>query len=80
MPSYEIDGFDRDLHGALLDSQILAEVYLAMTSGQKELFSEIKTHQIQSNAIIRLEKNRPAINVIKATDKELKQHNEYFSQ
>jgi DNA polymerase-3 subunit epsilon len=77
---YEIDGFDRDLHGALLDSQILAEVYLAMTSGQKELFSEIKTHQIQSNAIIRLEKNRPAINIIKATDEELKQHNEYFSQ
>jgi DNA polymerase III subunit epsilon len=32
--------FNRDLHGALLDAQILARVYLAMTGGQKEIFLE----------------------------------------
>ena len=31
---YEIDNTHRDLHGALLDAEILADVYLAMTGGQ----------------------------------------------
>ena len=31
---YEVDNSRRDLHGALLDAQILADVYLAMTGGQ----------------------------------------------
>lgn len=34
---YEIGGYDRDLHGALLDSKILGDVYLAMTGGQSTL-------------------------------------------
>lgn len=35
---YKIDNFKRELHGALLDAQILAQVYLAMTGGQESLF------------------------------------------
>jgi DNA polymerase-3 subunit epsilon len=31
---YDVDNRHRDLHGALLDAEILAEVYLAMTGGQ----------------------------------------------
>jgi len=34
---YEIDNSGRDLHGALLDAQLLADVFLAMTGGQAEL-------------------------------------------
>jgi DNA polymerase-3 subunit epsilon len=34
---YEIDNSRRDLHGALLDAEILADVYLAMTGGQTSL-------------------------------------------
>ena len=34
---YEIDNSQREYHGALLDAQILAEVYLAMTGGQAAL-------------------------------------------
>lgn len=34
---YDIDNSSRTLHGALLDAQILAEVYLMMTGGQKAL-------------------------------------------
>ncbi|MFO8156177.1 MAG: DNA polymerase III subunit epsilon [Pseudomonadota bacterium] len=34
---YGVDNSNRELHGALLDSDILAEVYLAMTGGQKAL-------------------------------------------
>lgn len=34
---YAVDNSERDLHGALLDAEILAEVYLAMTGGQATL-------------------------------------------
>lgn len=37
---YDISSFNRDKHGALLDSQILAEVYLRLTGGQNVLFNE----------------------------------------
>lgn len=37
---YEVDNSRRELHGALLDAQILADVYLAMTGGQASLSLE----------------------------------------
>jgi len=36
---YEIDNSKRTLHGALLDAEILAEVFLTMTGGQTSLAS-----------------------------------------
>lgn len=44
---YSIDNSRRDLHGALLDSEILAQVYLAMTSGQDSLFVDQSTSSIE---------------------------------
>lgn len=40
---YSIDNSNRQLHGALLDAEILALVYLAMTGGQASFFSETET-------------------------------------
>jgi DNA polymerase-3 subunit epsilon len=37
---YEIDNSSRTLHGALLDTELLAEVFLAMTRGQNSLMIE----------------------------------------
>ena len=34
---YNIQGYDRSYHGALIDSKILGEVYLSMTGGQTDL-------------------------------------------
>ncbi len=39
---YEVDNSRRALHGALLDAQLLAEVYLAMTRGQDSLLMELE--------------------------------------
>ena len=39
---YEVGGYDREYHGALLDSKILGDVYLAMTGGQSNLLFEHK--------------------------------------
>ena len=38
---YEVDNAARELHGALLDAQLLAEVYLAMTGGQGSLSLDV---------------------------------------
>ncbi len=37
---YEVDNSNRELHGALLDAELLAFVYLAMTGGQVGLFAQ----------------------------------------
>ncbi len=37
MDRYQIHGYDRNYHGALLDSKILADVYLSMTGGQTSI-------------------------------------------
>jgi len=42
---YEIGGYDRSYHGAILDSKILGDVYLAMTGGQSDLFQANATNQ-----------------------------------
>ncbi len=48
-----IDNSKRTLHGALLDAEILADVYLAMTGGQTNLFDEV-----EDNGLTKQEKNQ----------------------
>jgi len=77
---YSIDNSQRTLHGALLDAEILADVYLAMTGGQTMLFQEhgeaasAARQTLSANAIRRIDPNRPALRVIRATDEELAEH------
>jgi len=78
---FGIDTSARTRHGALLDAQILAQVYLAMTGGQSNLFHEdAKTESNQSDPslIKRLKENRDKIKVIHANKNELKAHENYF--
>jgi len=70
---YEIDNSQRQLHGALLDAEILADVYLMMTGGQNSLFAEEKTADIEFEPKV-LDTNRPRIAVIKASDEEMEEH------
>jgi DNA polymerase III epsilon subunit-like protein len=48
---YEIDNTSRTLHGALLDAEILAEVYLAMTGGQASLGLGAESSDASSNGV-----------------------------
>lgn len=67
----------RELHGALLDSQILADVYLAMTGGQKSLMLGQKGNAKStehSSIIRRLANERITTKVIMANDEELTSH------
>ena len=68
-----------DLHGALLDAEILADVYLVMTGGQVNLnindqSSAEKGSSETTSGIRRLSADRPSLRVIKATESELKSH------
>ncbi len=73
---YGIDNSHRDLHGALLDAQILAEVFLTMTGGQASLLDETPSENSPSanKAVKRSATARPALKIISCTDVELQEH------
>jgi len=75
---YLIDNSHRELHGALLDSEILADVYLMMTGGQVSLsFSQAdKNRQAGKFTIRRVATERPRLPIIVANDDELLAHKE----
>ena len=81
---YYIDNSQRDLHGALLDSEILAEVYLAMTGGQTDLTLTQKhdylTAKRDEDGIRRLPENRQPFKVLGASEKELDAHAAYLEK
>lgn len=59
---YEIDNSQRDLHGALLNAQILLDVYLAMTGGQTSLLlDEERLEHVTEQSTNRLQKSRPKL-------------------
>ncbi|AJC65465.1 MULTISPECIES: DNA polymerase III subunit epsilon [Dickeya] len=75
---YQIDNSKRTLHGALLDAEILAEVYLSMTGGQTSLaFSmegENQQQTVQAETIQRISRPASALAVLYASDDELVAH------
>jgi DNA polymerase-3 subunit epsilon len=73
---YEIDNSSRTLHGALLDAEILASVYLAMTGGQTDLGLSLETTRpdlASSDDSAALP--RPPVIVLRASEEELAVHN-----
>jgi DNA polymerase-3 subunit epsilon len=77
---YGIDNSHRDLHGALLDAEILADVFLLMTGGQSSLLDDEGQKRPEeltaSNEIKYLSTDRPALTIIRCTEEELSEHQE----
>lgn len=76
---YMVDNSQRDLHGALLDAEILADVYLTMTGGQTSLLlSDAETGAEDGTQaktqIRRLATNRVALPIVKASVEERAAH------
>ena len=72
---YGIDNSHRTLHGALLDAEILADVYLLMTGGQTKLkLASSGSSDADSTAIRRIERKANKLKVIRASADELTQH------
>ena len=76
---YEVNNARRELHGALLDAELLAEVYLSMTGGQEALALSAEGRESQEGVVSpvrRIDSNRPPLSVIRATVEELEAHQE----
>ncbi|MGY1487852.1 DNA polymerase III subunit epsilon [Methylobacillus pratensis] len=75
---YGIDNSSRTLHGALLDAELLADVYMAMTRGQESLMIDMLDHgPIEGNGEIRLTRSKP-LQVLAASESEQAAHEEYL--
>ncbi len=72
---YGIDNSHRELHGALLDAEILADVYLMMSGGQTKLnLAGKESGDGNVGAIRRVARGANKLKVIRATADELQQH------
>ena len=73
---YEVDNSQRDLHGALLDAQILLDVYLKMTGGQTDLtFHSVATsHGVKGKSEQYINNKYKKLVVIEPTENELAEH------
>ena len=77
---YEIDRSMRQVHGALIDADLLAKVYLAMTGGQETFeLNESKSHDKEEKIKIQRE-NSFSLKVIKANSSELDAHENFLSE
>lgn len=81
---YFIDNSQRELHGALLDAQLLAEVYLGMTGGQGVIELDSASEAANAAAVVGLEERfrqlggRPK--VLQASDEEAAAHAAYLQR
>ncbi|MFA0401337.1 DNA polymerase III subunit epsilon, partial [Vibrio splendidus] len=71
---YGIDNSHRTLHGALLDAEILADVYLLMTGGQTSLQFNAGQKEGEGESIRRAESGRKSLKVLRATADEVEAH------
>jgi len=75
---YGVDNTHRQQHGALLDAEILADVYLAMTGGQTGMFVSVDGRELQAteteDEFPPLPADRPRLKVIRANAEELAKH------
>lgn len=75
---YDINNAHRELHGALLDSEILADVYLAMTGGQVSLVlgadADSAGGGVSGSVLRRLPAGRPKLTVLYASTSETAAH------
>tara|TARA_B110000208_G_scaffold109662_1_gene135573 strand:- start:4429 stop:5109 length:681 start_codon:yes stop_codon:yes gene_type:complete len=75
---FQIDNSRRTLHGALLDAELLAEVYMALTRGQDSLIIDWE-HELASSESIVLSENRTALRVLMADEEERAAHDVYLA-
>ena len=78
---YEVDNSRRELHGALLDAQLLAEVFLAMTGGQGALAlgeSAVPQRAQEGQAVRVLIRLESPLTVVRASEDEWRAHEEFL--
>jgi len=78
---YAINGYDRELHGALLDSKILGDVYLSMTGGQSNLdFTTNKSPENNVEEVKEKTLSKKKLKVVKVSAKDKARNLEYLAK
>ena len=80
---YHVDSSKRELHGALLDAQILAEVYLAMTGGQVSLSLDSEADANRGKGVTeiqQIDRDAVALKVIRANAEEQAAHQRFIAK
>jgi len=75
---FGIDNSQRTLHGALLDAELLAEVYIAMTRGQESLLMELSS-PVEQAAQATVAVDFSALKLVTADEAELNAHQQYIA-
>jgi DNA polymerase-3 subunit epsilon len=75
--AYDIDNSERTLHGALLDAQLLGEVFIAMTRGQEAISMDFVE---ENSSITKKDIDFSKLKVIKATTSEVQAHESYLQR
>ena len=70
----EVDNSGRTLHGALLDAELLADVYINLTRGQNSLIMEISNPVPGDNAVLAIDLSQFVLPLIAANDQEIGEH------
>jgi DNA polymerase-3 subunit epsilon len=71
---FNISNEHRTLHGALLDAQLLAEVYIAMTRGQEDLSIDLIDYTVATDSSGHIKALPSDLKIITANDEDLVQH------
>ena len=79
---YDVDNTQRELHGALLDAEILADVYLMMTSGQSNLSLQDESEEVlkRRRRARKFDPQRTPLRVIVAGTDELRTHQDRLQE
>ena len=75
--AYKVDNSKRSQHGALLDAQLLGEVYLGMTRGQEDIAINFSQDEKEVNLGV-VDHNK--LKVIRAKDNEILSHEAYLEK
>lgn len=75
-----VDNSSRTLHGALLDAELLADVYINLTRGQDALLIDVGAHDMISGIATRVDLTQFTLTVLLASDQESAAHEEVLQQ
>ena len=76
----EVDNSGRTLHGALLDAELLADVYINMTRGQDALLMDTHSPQETGVVVVKIDLTAIELPVVQASSQELAAHDETMAQ
>jgi DNA polymerase-3 subunit epsilon len=70
----EVDNSGRTLHGALLDAELLADVYINMTRGQDALLMDVGTTEAAGEVSVQVDLSQVVLPVLRANEQEVIAH------